>query len=71
MFASHISGEMLLTTSNHQIILFKYAKVGQNIPTNVYTTALLSRQIAQEITARILSKTEYPVIARGKWSKHG
>ena len=30
MFASHIGGEMLLTTSTHQIILFKYAKVGQN-----------------------------------------
>ena len=29
MFASHILGEILLTTSTHQIILFKYAKVGQ------------------------------------------
>ena len=42
MFASHIGGEMLLTTSTHQIILFKYAKVGQNIAINVYTTVLLS-----------------------------
>ena len=27
MFAFHIGGEMLLTTSTNQIILFKYAKV--------------------------------------------
>ena len=27
MFAIHIGGEMLLTTSTNQIILFKYAKV--------------------------------------------
>ena len=27
MFATDIGGEMLLTTSTHQIILFKYAKV--------------------------------------------
>ena len=67
MFASHIGGEMLLTTSTHQIILFKYAKVGQNIATNVYTTMLLSWQIAQEITARILSKTAYPLITKSKY----
>ena len=67
MFASHIGGEMLLTTSTHQTILFKYAKVGQNIATNVYTTVLLSWQIPQDITARILSKTAYPVITRSKY----
>ena len=83
MFATHIGGEMLLTTSTHENILFQYAKVyrvisilldrpiGQNIATNVYTTVLLSRQIAKEITARMLSKTAYPVIARVLRCKHG
>ena len=27
MFATHIGGEMLLTTSTHENILFQYAKV--------------------------------------------
>ena len=83
MFAIYIGGEMRPITSTHEIILFKYAKVyrinlilldrpiGQNIATNVYTTVLLSRQIAKEITARTLSKTAYPVIARALRCKHG
>ena len=48
MFATYIGGEILLTKSTHQIILFKDEKVysvnlieldrpiGQNISTNVY-----------------------------------
>ena len=83
MFATHIAGEILLTTSTHQIILFKDEKVysvnlieldrpiGQTISTNVYQIVLLSWQIAKETTARILSKTAYHVTAHVTWCSYG
>ena len=50
---------------------FLQTLIKQNISTNVYQTVLFSRQTAQETTARMLSKTAYPVTARVLRSKCG